>query len=194
MRFSNTLRASLLAFVAMLFASEAYAQVVVQQPQFVAPRTVVDLGNGPTEILPLVGNGFIFTSQGSATGTAAGSTALTLTATPAVPPIVGGFITCNVPTNCTIPASTTVTAYNGTTGVTLSASSTITAAVVNFGAACPVSTQASPVTPSASFLMLPVQVNEPFIYGVPFFTQARMCAYGGAGPGLQMVNFAIGAH
>lgn len=196
MKFSNTFRAMGIAWVA-LFASlvpgAALAQTVVAQPNFVAPRTVVDLGNGPMEILPLAGNGILFTAFASGTGTAPTTTALTLTASAAAnPPCVGCFVTCPSPVNCTIAANTTVAAFNGTTGVTLSAAATITAAVVNFGTLCPVSTQANPVQPSA-FGMTPVQagVNSS---GVPMYTQGRVCAYGGAGPGMQFANFPIGAH
>lgn len=193
-KFCNIAGALALAFPAMLPSDGALAQVVTQQPQFVAPHAMLDLGNGPIDILPISGNAGIFTSQGSGTGTASASTALTLTATPAVPPIVGGFITCNVvAASCSIPANTTVAAYNGTTGITLSASSTITAVQVNWGAACPVSTQANIVPPPASTPLALIQAIYP-PWGMPMYTQARVCAYGGNGPGMQFATFAIGAH
>lgn len=192
---SNAVRAALVAafaFVA-LHSGKVEAQTVVAQPNFAAPRTVVDLGNGPTEILPLSGNGILFSQFGSATGSAPGTTALTLTTSQAAnPPCIGCNVTCPSPVNCSIPANTTVSAFNGTTLITLSAAATITAALVNFGQLCPVSTQAAPVQPVA-FGMLPVQagVNSA---GVPMYTQARVCVYGGIGPGLQFANFPIGAH
>lgn len=185
---------AVLAVLASVFMPNAVkAQTVVAQPNFAAPRTVVDLGNGPTEIIPIAGNGILFTQFGTAVGTAPTSTALTLTTSQAAnPPCIGCFVTCPSPVNCTIPASTTVAAFNGTTGITLSASATITAASVNFGQLCPVSTQANPAQPAA-FGMTPVQagVNSA---GIPMYTQGRVCAYGGAGPGLQFANFPIGAH
>lgn len=182
------------ALAAMLPSDGALAQAVVQQPAFVQPHAVLDLGNGPTELQALIGNGFVFSSQGSGVGSVAAGTALVLTATPAIPPIVGGFITCNTPTSCTIPANTTVTAYNGTTGITLSASSTVTAVQVNWGAACPVSTQLAPVVPNFPMAPVTAGVSPGGGSGLYMYTQARVCAYGGNGPGMQFVNFAPGAH
>lgn len=195
MKFSNVIGAVLLAAAAFasLAPEVALAQTVVAQPNFAAPRTVVDLGNGPMEILPLSGNGILFSQFGTAVGSAPTTTALTLTTSQAAnPPCIGCNVTCPSPVNCTIPANTTVAAFNGTTLITLSAAATVTAAQVNFGQLCPVSTQANPVQP-AVFGMLPVQagVNS---NGVPMYTQARVCAYGGIGPGLQFANFPIGAH
>jgi hypothetical protein len=180
----------LLAALLALLPGIALAQTVTQQPQFVAPRTVVDLGNGPMELMPLTGSGAVFTAQGSGVGSATSSTALTLTATPAVPPCVGCLIS-----GAGITSGTTVAAFNGTTGITLSAAMTVTAATVSWGAACPVSTQAAPALPPQSALMAFLQagVND-VLSGIPFYTQARLCAYGAHGPGLQVVSFPIGAH
>ena len=172
------------ALVAMQCA--ALAQVVTKLPVAVIANggAVSDLGNGPLELRIAQGSAQIFTSQGSGVGTAT-TTALTLTTTPATPPIVGGFITCNVPTNCSIPANTTVTAFNGTTGVTLSATATITAAQVNWGAACP-------ATIGGAFPVLNMQAN---VGGdLPLNTQARICAASQYSPGAALLPFAIGAH
>lgn len=186
------------AVVALAIAAIAWlplpakAQTVVAQPNFAAPRTVVDLGNGPTEILPLAGNGFLFTQFGTAVGTAAASVNVTLTTTPSPVPCVGCFVTCPSPVSCTIPASTTVASFTPPFALVLSAAATITAASINFGNLCPVSTQAAPVQPSA-FGMAPIQAGSDQ-RGTPMYTQGRVCAYGGIGPGLQFANFPIGAH
>jgi hypothetical protein len=193
---SLTLRAAFFALavaVASMLPGGVEAQTVTAQPNFVAPRSVVDLGNGPMEILPLSGNGAVFTQFGTAVGTAPTSTALTLTTSQAAnPPCVGCFVTCPSPVNCTIPASTTVAAFNGTTLITLSAAATITAASVNFGQLCPISTQAAPVQPTTPMGF--VQTGVTPAAGLPMYTQGRVCAYGGTGPGMQFVNFPIGAH
>lgn len=195
--FLNVIRAVAVTAVAalVLFGARVDAQTVTAQPNFAAPRTVVDLGNGPTEIMPLTGSGAVFTAFGTGVGTAPTTTALTLTATPPVAPCVGCFVTCPSPVNCTIAASTTVAAYNGTTLITLSAAATVTAASVNFGTLCPVSTQANPVQPAIGQAMAFLQagVNDQ-LQGIPFYTQGRVCMYGGVGPGMQFMNFAIGAH
>jgi hypothetical protein len=176
---------ALLALAAMQGA--AFAQVVTKLPIVLQNNIgqVADLGNGPLEIRVIQGSAQLFTSQGSGVGTAAASTALTLTATPATPPIVGGFITCNAPTNCTIPANTTVTAFNGTTGVTLSAASTITAVQVNWGAACP-------ALPTGLFPIINAQANVGA--DLPLFTQARICGASQYAAGAEILTFAIGAH
>lgn len=192
----SSLRAAALAVaiaLAALLPGKADAQTVVAQPNFAAPRSVVDLGNGPMDIVAVLGSGAIFTQFGTAVGTAPGTTALTLTTSQAAnPPCIGCFVTCPSPVNCTIPASTTVAAFNGTTLITLSAAATITAASVNFGQLCPVSTQAVPAAVN-QFGMTFVAPN-PYFAGIPMYTQGRVCAYGGIGPGLSFVNFPIGAH
>lgn len=192
--FRTTLRNALLgalALLAFLLPSEgALAQAVVQMPQFVAPRTVLDLGNGPLEVMPLVGNAGIFTSQGSGLGSGT-TTTVTLTATPTIPPCIGCAISGG-----TLVASSIVTAFNGTTTITTNTSQTIGASTpLAWGAACPVSTQAAPVQPptSASMAFLQAGVND-VLAGVPFYTLARLCAYGATGPGMQFVSFPQGAH
>lgn len=191
--FTYKLRVAIAAALIALLPVAALAQTVTFQPNFAPPRTIVDLGNGPTEVLPINGNGGVFTALGTGTGSAAASTAFTLTASAAAnPPCVGCFITCPSPVNCTIPASTTVAAFNGTTGITLSAAATVTAAQVNFGTLCPVSTQAAPVQPTQPMAFL--QAVSGNYSAVPLYTQGHVCVYGGIGPGLQFANFAIGAH
>lgn len=178
-------------FIAALLAllpGVAFAQTVTQQPQFVAPRAVLDLGNGPLEIMPLTGNAGIFTSQGSGVGSGT-TTSITLTATPAIPPCVG----CGI-SGGTLVASSIVTAYNGTTGITTNTSQTVAASTpLAWGAACPVSTQTAPVQPSAAMALLQAGVSD-VLAGVPFYTIARLCAYGASGPGMQFVTFPQGAH
>lgn len=188
-------RAAVLAIAilaAALLPYAAFAQTVTAQPNFVAPRAVLDLGNGPTEIVAINGSGALFTSFNTATASVT-TTALTFAASQAAnPPCVGCFITCPSPVNCTIPANTTIVSFNGTTGAVLSASSTVTAASVSYGQLCPISTQAAPVQPTQPMAF--IQPGQPPASGLPMYTQGRVCAYGGAGPGLQFVNFAIGAH
>lgn len=190
MKFSHSIRAVLFAALAFMFAAApGAAQTVTVQPNFVAPRTVLDMGNGPMEIMPITGNAAFFTSSGSGVGSTSGSsTALTLTAVPATAPCVG----CQI-SGTGITSGTTVSAY-AATSITLSAAMTVASSTaLAWGAACPVSTQSAPVQPSASYLMMLLQAAvQPF--GVPLYTQARVCAYGGNGPGMQFVNFAIGAH
>lgn len=190
MKHLSTLRLLAFAFVALALLSPATAQVVTQQPQFVAPRTVLDLGNGPTEIRVLTGSMGLFTSQGSGVGSGT-TTAVTLTATPAVPPCVGCILS-----GVGVTSGTKVTAYNGTTGITTDTSQTIGASTaLAWGAACPVSTMAAPVQPAASFLMAMLQPGQPAPGAdTPLYTQARICAYGANGPGAQLLSFPIGAH
>lgn len=185
--FVSKLRAGLvftaLALTAMLPSDGALAQVVTKLPVFVAPGTAVDLGNGPLEFLPVLGNGWIFTNQGSGVGSTSGaSTTLTLTATPAVAPCVGCIIS-----GAGITSGTTVAAFDGTTTITLSAAMTVAASTpLAWGAACPTT-----VAAAIAFPNMPIQASN---YGYPFYTQARICSYSANGPGLQVLPFAIGAH
>lgn len=175
-------RAGLLAALVALSPLSALAQTVVAVPTFVAPRTVVDLGNGPTEIKIAQGNLGLFTSSGSGLGSTSGSsTTLTLTATAAAnPPCVGCVIS-----GTGITSGTTVAAFNGTTGITLSAAMTVAASTpLAWGQACP---SAPPTNP---LLLVQAGVGS----DAPFYTQARVCGYGGNGPGGLLVQFAIGAH
>lgn len=192
--FLNSLRAVVfagaVALLAMLPSEGALAQVVVQLPAFAAPRTVLDLGNGPLETHMIAGNMFMFTSSGSGLGSTSGSsTTLTLTATPTVNiPLVGGIIS-----GTGITSGTTVAAFNGTTTITLSAAMTVAASTpLAWGSACPVSTMAAPAQPPAGNLMAALQTGDNL--DMPWYTQARMCAYGGQGPGGQFLVFPIGAH
>lgn len=158
----------------------ANAQVVTQLPQFTAARTVVDLGNGPLEIRMLGGSMGIFTSQGSGVGSTSGSsTSLTLTATPTTLACVGCVIS-----GTGITSGTTVTAASGTS-ITLSAAMTVAASTaLAWGAACP----AAPPTSGLALVQAGVGAD------LPFYTQARVCSYGGTGPGGSYLPFAIGAH
>lgn len=175
MKFMNHIRALALLTLAALVPGAAIAQSVVQLPVLVKSRGFYDFGNGPLKLRMVQGQLSVFTSQGSGTGTASASTALTLTATPATPPIIGGSITCNAPSaTCSIPANTTVTAYNGTTGVTLSASSTITAQVVSWGAACPTTNLNAPQQ-----VMVQAGAGNPDLV---LYTAGRICGAGHLGP------------
>lgn len=171
-----------LAALALLAPAPALAQTVVAVPTVVVPKTVVDLGNGPTEIRTLQGNMGLFTSQGAGVGSTSGSsTTLTLTATAAAdPPCVGCIIS-----GTGITSGTTVAAFNGTTSITLSAAMTVASSTaLAWGQACP----AAP--PTAALALVQAAVGSDF----PMYTQARVCAYGGNGPGALLAQFAIGAH
>jgi len=175
-------RAALAAVLVALMPLSALAQTVVAVPTVVAPRTVVDLSNGPTEVRVVQGNLGLFTSSGSGVGSTSGSsTALTLTATAAAnPPCVGCIIS-----GTGITSGTTVAAFNGTTGITLSAAMTVAASTaLAWGQACP---SAPPTNP---LLLAQAGVGA----DIPFYTQARVCAYGGNGPSGLLLQFAIGAH
>lgn len=167
---------------ALAMSASAYAQTVTQQPSFVAPRTVLDVGNGPTEFRMLTGSMAIFTSQGSGVGSTSGSsTTLTLTATAAAnPPCVGCIVS-----GLGITSGTTVSAFNGTTGITLSAAMTVAASTpVAWGVACPTAPPTAPVA------LVQAAVGA----DMPFYTQARVCTYGATGPGGQFLSFPVGAH
>ncbi len=144
----------------------AFAQTAITLP--IAANAVADIGNGPIKVRMIAGNASIFTVQGSGIGSTSGSsTTLTLTGTPATPPIVGGLIS-----GTGITSGTTVTAYNGTTGITLSAAMTVAASTpVAWGAACPSSVGAAPAiqaSPQADYFIM--------------YTQARVCAVSPGGP------------
>jgi hypothetical protein len=169
----------LIAALALMPLS-AIAQTVVAVPTNVTARTVVDLSNGPTEIRVLQGNMGLFTSQGSGTGSTSGSaTPLTLTATPTTVPCVGCIIS-----GTGITPGTTVISYSYPT-IGLSAAMTVaTGTAVAWGAACP----AAPPTVGIQLVQAAVGSD------IPMYTQARVCAYGGNGPGATILQFAIGAH
>lgn len=187
MNFGNMFRAASVALTLLVLplaalAPKAAAQTVTQQPQFTASRTVTDIGNGPVEFRMLSGNMAIFTSQSSGVGSTSGSsTALTLAATPTTLPCVGCIISGNG-----ITSGTTVSAIGGgNTQLTLSAAMTVPAGTaVAWGAACP----AAPPTAGVALVQAAVGAD------LPMYTQARVCTYGGNGPGGQYLTFAIGAH
>lgn len=187
-QFRGAALAVAVALLALLPSEGALAQVVTQQPQFAAPRAVLDLGNGPTEIKALSGSGAVFTASGSGLGSGT-TTSITLTATPtANPPCVG----CQI-TGAGITGTTLITAYNGTTGITVNTSQTISASTpLAWGAACPAVSAASGVPPQGypSYLI----GTSTGVGDLPLYTAARICIAGLTGPGLQFVNFAIGAH
>ncbi len=175
-KFRVALAVALLALVPVY----AIAQTVVAVPTVVSSRTVVDLGNGPTEVKIAQGNLGLFTSSGSGVGSTSGSsTTLTLTATPLTVPCVGCIIS-----GTGITSGTTVSVYSGVT-ITLSSAMTVAGSTpVAWGAACPVAPPTNPL------LLAQAGVGA----DLPFYTQARVCAYGGTGPGGMLVQFAIGAH
>jgi len=174
------------AVAAFALSPAAMAQTVTKQPQFVASNAWIDLGNGPTEVLPLEGNGQVYSAVGTAVGSTSGSsTTLTLTATPATPPCVGCLIS-----GTGITSGTSVTAFNGTTGITMSAAMTVAASTpVSFGAACPTTGPApSGMGPPANLRAGTSEARA----ATPFSTQARLCVTGGAQAGLTFTNFTIG--
>ena len=149
-------------------AAPALAQNAITLP--IAANAVADLGNGPIKARMIAGNASIFTSQSSGVGSTSGSSAtLTLTTTPATAPLVGGLIS-----GAGIASGTTVAAYNGTTGITLSAAMTVPGGTtVSWGAACPSSSAGIPsvyiqASASAGFYIM--------------YTQARACAVSPGGP------------
>ncbi len=173
-------RGWLLAASIALAPLPALAQTVVVVPTVVNSRAVVDLGNGPTEVKIAQGNLGLFTSSGSGVGSTSGSaTPLTLTATPLTVPCVGCIIS-----GTGITSGTTVISYSYPT-IGLSAAMTVaTGTAVAWGAACPAAPPTNPL------LLAQAGVGS----DLPFYTQARVCAYGGVGPGGMLVQFAIGAH
>lgn len=182
MKLFRKFSAALLAALVALSPLSALAQTVVAVPTNVNAGTVKDLGNGPTEIKMVQGNVGLFTSSGSGVGSTTGSaTPLTLTATPTTVPCVGCIIS-----GTGITSATTVISYNaGTLVIGLSAAMTVASGTaVAWGAACP---SAPPTNPLA---LVQAGVGGDF----PMYTQARVCAYGGNGPGGLLAQFAIGAH
>jgi hypothetical protein len=177
----------LFAIVALALPEASLAQTVTKQPFFVQPGAWVDLGNGPTEVLPIEGNGSVYASLGTATSTAvSASTTMTLSATPAIAPCVGCLIS-----GTGITSGTTVAAYNGTTGITLSAAMTVAnGTAVSYGAACPTSGQPTAASLSPP-LSLRVTTRSDLAY--PIYSQARVCLYGGAQAGFTAMTFPIGA-
>lgn len=176
------------ALLATVLATGALAQTVSQQPRAVASRAIVDLGNGPTQIMMLTGSAGVFTSQGSGLGSTSGSsTTLTLTASAAAnPPCIG----CEI-SGAGITPGTTVANFNGTTTITLSAAMTVASSTpLSWGKACPAPTASGNPPPGYPVAVL----SAAALSDVPFYTRARMCMAGLMGSGAQFVTFAIGAH
>jgi len=176
-----------LALIALMLPTDgALAQVAVtQQPVFITPNAVTDLGNGPLELKVLQGTAMVGTSFGTGLGSGT-TTSITLTATPTSnPPCVGCLIS-----GAGITGVTVITAYNGTTGITVNTSQTINASTpLAWGSACPASPP--PITLALAPLRAP-QATDTGDY--PFQTEARICAYGNNTAGAQIFTFPIGAH
>lgn len=180
------------ALLATALPEGALAQTatVTKQPQFVANQSWVDLGNGPTEVLLLEGNGNVYTALGSGTGGNGGAsgTAIALTAAPAVPPCVGCVIS-----GPGITPGTTVALFTAPTAITLSAAMAVpNGSALAWGAACPTSGQPS----ATAGLSAPIAMRAAAGAGdtaLPLFTTARVCAYGALQTGATVLNFAIGA-
>ena len=189
----------LLLALGVLFGTlaAANAQTVTRQPFFAATNSWTDLGNGPLEVMPIEGSAIAYTSSSTSTATAGAAAranltvALNLSPAPCVGCIVSGT---------GVTSGTTVVSYTPGTGViVLSANLTATATgnVYSFGVACP--TSGLPTAPSATGNSLSVPLNlragvEPFTAGIPLYSQARLCLYGGQQAGGTVVTFAIGAH
>lgn len=188
MKFMNRIRAAARALpillLAILVPGIATAQVVTRLPVYLDnSSTIYDFGNGPLELRVLQGAAQLFTSQGSGVGSTSGSsTALTLTATPTTAPCVGCIIS-----GTGITSGTTVAAFNGTTGITLSAAMTVAASTaLAWGAACP--------STSAGVALMLLQVGQPPAADLPLYTQARICGGAQYSVGAMVLPFAIGAH
>lgn len=183
---------ALATLFAVLAPGLASAQTVTQMPAFVAPRAVLDLGNGPLEIMPLTGSAGIFTSSSTSVSTAgtSGSPNLTVALNLSPAPLVGGAVS-----GTGVAAGSTVVSYTAGTGViVLSANLAANASgTYAFGTACPVSTQAAPVQPPVAMAFVQAGTSD-VLQGIPFYTTARLCAYGATGPGMQFVSFPQGAH
>jgi hypothetical protein len=188
MKFMKRIRAAARAlpvlFFAMLLPGAALAQVVTQLPVYINNNvgSVYDFGNGPLELRVLVGSFQLATEQGSGLGSTSGSsTALTLAATAAAnPPCVGCIIS-----GAGITSGTTVSAFNGTTGITLSAAMTVAASTpLAWGVACPSTPGTTPV----------IQAQAGVGGDMPLYTQARICGWAQFGVGATILPFAIGAH
>lgn len=181
----NVFRTLALVFASLAFTGAALAQVVTQQPLVVAPRAIADIGNGPMQLVMLNGSMGVFTSQGSGLGSTSGSnTALTLTASAAAnPPCVG----CQI-TGTGITPGTTVAAFNGTTGITLSAAMTVAASTpLAWGKACPAANASENPPQGSPVAMISAAQSPP----LPLYTRARICVAGLAGPGAQYVTTSI---
>lgn len=172
------MRKQLLALALSLFATTAaLAQTATTLPY--AAAAVADIGNGPIKVRMVQGNASIFTAQGSGVGSTAGSsTSLTLTSTPATAPKVGALISGNG-----ITSGTTIAAYNGTTGITLSAAMTVPASTaLAWGASCPASAAGIP----SQYIQASVMADYYLLY-----TQARVCAVSPGGPANTLLTLPV---
>jgi hypothetical protein len=169
-----------LAIGLALLTSPAFAQTVLSLPVAITRSAVVEFGNGPLRFKALTGQGMIFTSSGSGISTAvSASTAMVLAASAAaIPPCVGCAIS-----GAGITPGTTVTAFNGTTGVTLSAAMTVAASTpVAWGMACPATATAQ----SIKAALIGPNLD------LPFYTYARLCGSAASGqPGAQILTSAV---
>ncbi len=180
------LKKFLLVALLALLPGIAFSQSAVKQPYFVGNNAWVDFGNGPLEILPVEGNGNLYTRGSTGVGSTSGSsTTLALTASPTFPPCVGCVIA-----GTGITAGTTVSATSGTS-VTLSAAMTVASSTaLSWGLACPTS-GAPPVNAATS---APVNMRASAQPGrFPMYTGARLCGYGGAQGGVSVLAFPIGS-
>lgn len=183
------------------YATSTVVAPVAKQPAFVPNQQWQDLGNGPLDVQPVEGNGNVYTSSGTGTGSTSGnSTALTLSAVPAVQPCVGCILAGVTNLGLATATPITVTAFNGVTSVTLSAPLNIGSGTsLAWGAACPAATAANvPGVLPGSITPLQLGAPLPVRGGVggtfPLYTQGRLCAYGGQQNGFTFLYFAIGAH
>jgi hypothetical protein len=178
---------ALAAACASLLPEGALAQAITQQPVYVNSGQTVDLGAGPMEVLAFEGQADVYGAPvKSATGaTTNTSTSVTLAATPAAgsAPVVGSPISGGG-----IPANATITAYNGTTGITISSAATATNAseTITYTTGCPSS--GGPQVPAAQ-MRGKGDGNE----AMPFYTLAHVCAYG-QGTGAIIGTSSVGTH
>ncbi len=181
-------RIFLVALLALL-PCIAVAQTAVKQPYSITTNSWVDLGNGPTEVLPVEGNGALYTRGSTGVGSTSGSsTALSLTAVPTYPPCVGCVIS-----GTGITAGTTVSATSSTS-VTLSAAMTVASSTaLAWGVACP--TSGAP--PANNSISAPINMRATAgvaLQGYPVYSSARVCGYGGQQTGATVLSFPIGSH
>lgn len=184
--FLNALRAAVVAAVVALaafFPGKADAQSVLSLPVYLNNNVgqVYDFGNGPLEFKVVQGSAQLWTMSGSGTiQTLSASTSITLNASAAAaPPCVGCAISG--------PGLTTqlVTAFNGTTGITISAVATSASGnTLSWGVACPASVGANAT----------LQVGATAGNDLPFFTTARLCGASQFSAGGVVLPFTIGAH
>jgi hypothetical protein len=181
-----TMKKLIIALLLALLPGLAFAQTAIKQPYFIATSAWVDFGNGPLEILPIEGNGNLYSRGSTGVGSTSGSsTALTLTAIPTYPPCVGCVIS-----GTGITAGTTVSATSGTS-VTLSAAMTVASStVLAWGVACPTSgTPPTNASISAPINMRATASTTRF----PVYSSARLCGYGGQQGGVSVLAFPIGS-